>query len=53
VVLELVKIKVSYETDQELKEVRLLLTPFIAKLKQSSNKEGKYKKAYIDLKEIK
>ena len=46
-----VKIKVSYNTDQELAGVIRLLSPAVKDCKVSSNKEGRYKKAYICLKD--
>lgn len=46
-----VKIKVSYNTDQELQGVVKLLAPVLESCKISRNKEGRYKKAYILLKE--
>lgn len=45
-----VKIKVSYNTDQELAGVIRLLSPVLIDYKVSRNKEGRYKKAYIELK---
>lgn len=44
-----VKIKVSYNTDQELAGVIRLLSPVMKDYKVSRNKEGRYKKAYIEL----
>lgn len=46
-----VKIKVSYNTDQELRGVVKLLAPVLESCKISRNREGRYKKAYILLKE--
>ena len=50
-----VKIKVSYNTDQELQGVVKLLAPALESCKISrnreGNREGRYKKAYILLKE--
>ena len=45
-----VRIKVSYNTDQELAGVIRLLSPVLKDYKVSRNKEGRYKKAYIDIK---
>lgn len=47
----MVKIKVSYNSDQELEKVVKLLSPALESCKISRNKEGRYKKAYIFLKE--
>lgn len=44
-----VKIKVSYNTDEELAGVIRLLSPVLKDYKVSRNKEGRYKKAYIEL----
>lgn len=44
-----VKIKVSYNTDQELAGVIRLLSPVLKDYKVSRNKEGRYKKAYAEL----
>ena len=44
-----VKIKVSYNTDQELAGVIRLLSPALIDYKVSRNKEGRYKKAYAEL----
>lgn len=46
-----VKIKVSYENPQELQEVLERLAPMVQKCKASKGQEGRYKKAYIVLKE--
>lgn len=46
-----VKIKVSYNTDQELQGVVKLLSPALESCKISRNREGRYKNAYILLKE--
>lgn len=47
----MVKIRVSYEQQQELQTVLKLLHPIIKQYKVSKNDKGQYKKAYIDLKE--
>lgn len=44
-----VKIKISYNTDQELQGVVKLLSPALESCKISRNREGRYKKAYIEL----
>lgn len=50
-----VKIKISYNTDQELQGVVKLLSPALESCKISrnreGNREGRYKRAYILLKE--
>lgn len=44
------KIKVSYENEQDLKKIIVMLGPIIKDIKSSKNSEGRYKKAYIFLK---
>ena len=46
-----VKIKISYNTDEELAGVVQLLSPALKDYKVSRNKEGRYKKAYICMKD--
>lgn len=45
-----IKIKISYNTDEELEKVRKALSPMLESCRVSRNKEGRYKKAYADLK---
>lgn len=45
-----IKIKVSYNTDEELQKVMQLLGTAVKEYKISGNKKGLYRKAYIDLK---
>lgn len=47
-----IKIKVSYEHEQELNKIIVMLGPIIKDTKPSNNSEGRYKKAYIEMKEI-
>ena len=47
-----VKIKISYNTEEELAGVIRLLSPVIKSWKTSDNKEGRYKKAYVELKHM-
>lgn len=46
-----IKIKVSYENPQELQEVLKRLEPILLSCKVPKGQEGRYKKAYIILKE--
>lgn len=46
-----IKLTLSYETDEELEEARKLLEQKILDIKVSKNQKGKYRKAYIFLKE--
>jgi len=45
-----VKIKISYNTDEELEQIRKLLAPMFKEVKVSRNKEGRFKKAYTETK---
>jgi len=44
------KIKVSYISDQDLLTIVNLLEPMIRNVKVAKNNQGRYKKAYIELK---
>ncbi|WP_167955610.1 hypothetical protein [Anaerosporobacter faecicola] len=44
-----VKIKISYEHDQELQEIISLIKPKIKRCSKA-DKQGKYKRAYIEVK---
>lgn len=46
-----VKIKVSYERPEELQRLLNRLRPDVKHWKVSGNVEGRFKKAYIELKE--
>lgn len=46
-----IKIKVSYESPQELQEVLKRLEPILLSCKVPKGQEGRYKKVYIILKE--
>lgn len=45
-----VKIKVSYERPEELQRLLYKLQPDIKTFRRANNREGKFKKAYIELK---
>lgn len=47
-----VKIKVSYQDPQELAHVLRLLHPIVKKYKVSGNREGSFRKAYIELETV-
>ena len=49
--MRLIKIKVSYEHDYELHALKLRLGTYVNKVKISKAQKGKFKKAYIDLKD--
>ena len=44
-----VKIKVSYETEEELKRVLMLLDPVVKDWTRATKKSGKFFRAYITL----
>lgn len=46
-----VKIKISYTTKEELEKVLQVLSPVMKDYKISKNQEGKYKKAYVEVKQ--
>ena len=47
------KLKVSYQDTQELEKLIQILEPYILSMKLSKRKDGRYLKAYIQLKETK
>lgn len=47
----MIKIKVSYESEEELKEFLSLIQDKASKIKLSKNNKGQYKKAYITMKD--
>lgn len=46
-----VKIKISYTTKEELEKILHVLSPVMKDYKIAKNREGKYKKAYVELEE--
>ena len=48
----MVKIKVSYENDYELNKLKIRLAPMITKVKVPKTQNGRFKKAYIELKNV-
>ena len=50
VMYEVTKIKISYETQQELDRLIQILEPYILSLKTVKQKDERYLKAYIKLK---
>jgi len=47
----MIKLKVSYENEEELKKFLSLIQKKIDKIKVSKNNKGQYKKAYITMKD--
>jgi len=46
---KVIKVKISYEREEELFGVLRLLEPVIVKWKRSKNQDGRFKKAYAEL----
>lgn len=46
----MVKLKISYENNEELIDFLKMIKANIYKIKKSNNKKGKYKKIYVELK---
>lgn len=46
----MIKIKISYETPGELERILRLLEPLVKSAKVKHEREGAYKRAYINLK---
>lgn len=42
------KLKISYEHEEELARVLTILNPLIIRCKKSSNREGRYKKLMLN-----
>lgn len=47
----MIKLKVSYENEEELKHFLLIIKDKTKNIKLSKNNEGKFKKAYITMKD--
>lgn len=47
-----VKIRISYNTDEELAGVLRLLSPCVKSWKKSGTRKGKYWNAYVELKNL-
>lgn len=45
----MIKLKISYEHEEDLARVLTVLQPMITKCKRSGNQEGRYKKVYVEL----
>lgn len=48
-----VRIKISYETEEELRKVLLLLDPVVKSWTKAAKKSGKFFRAYITLDNMK
>ena len=47
------RIKLSYETEEELRRVLALLAPVIRKWQKAAGKNGRYTRVYIELDPVK
>lgn len=47
-----VKIRISYTTEDELSGVLRLLSPLLKSYKVSNNRDGRYKKAYAEIRAV-
>lgn len=45
----MLRLKVSYQKEQELEELLNILKPILISFKTSKNDKGQYRKAYIEL----
>lgn len=47
----MIKLKISYEQEEDLARILTVLQPMIIRCKRSGNTQGRYKKAYVELRE--
>lgn len=47
----MIKLKISYEQEEDLARILTVLRPMIIRYKRSGNTQGRYKKAYVELRE--
>ena len=48
----MIKLKISYEQEEDLARILTVLRPMIIRCKRSSNTQGRYKKAYVELEHV-
>lgn len=48
----MIKLKISYEHEEDLARVLTVLQPMITRCRRSGNREGRYKKVYVELKHV-
>lgn len=48
----MIKLKISYEHEEDLARVLTVLQPMIIRCKRSGNAQGRYKKAYVELEHV-
>lgn len=48
----MIKLKISYEHEEDLARILTVLRPMIIRCKRSGNTQGRYKKAYVELEHV-
>lgn len=48
----MIKLKISYEHEEDLARILRVLRPMIIRCKRSGNTQGRYKKAYVELEHV-
>lgn len=48
----MIKLKISYEQEEDLARILTVLRPMIIRSKRSGNMQGRYKKAYVELEHV-
>lgn len=48
----MIKLKISYEHEEDLDRVLAVLRPMITRYRRSGNREGRYKKVYVELEHV-
>lgn len=48
----MIKLKISYEQEEDLARILTVLRPMIIRYKRSGNTQGRYKKAYVELEHV-
>ena len=48
----MIKLKISYEQEEDLARILTVLRPMIIRCKRSGNMQGRYKKAYVELEHV-
>lgn len=48
----MIKLKISYEHEEDLARILTVLQPMIIRCKRSGNTQGRYKKAYVELEHV-
>ena len=48
----MIKLKISYEQEEDLARILTVLRPMIIRCIRSGNMQGRYKKAYVELEHV-